>query len=684
MAEAATEPMVEQDKGPPVPAGPPGVLRDRYLVRSNQPLPELSTPSADAYATEDKRDANRSLYALICRPDMPARVGVMRALKGAQCIGMLQLVEWGPMNWPPAGRQCMTVIYDRPAGRKVMASVKQDIIRVADYDIGKKVVEPLLTALKELSQRGVTHRSIRPTNMYFTDGSGDRMAFGECVTAPPAFDQPLLFETVESGMANPIARGSGTYSDDMYSMGVTLALLILGRNPTAGLDDETLLRMKIQQGSYATLVGDERLPLAMIELLKGLLCDDPDQRWDSESVEMWLSGRRLSPLQSRTEKRAARGFPFQGKEYFNCRELAMAMAKGWEQAIPPVVEGKVELWLRRAVEDKERAAVVADVVRAALNSTTDKKVATDLMLCKILILLDPSAPIRYKGFNAMPDGFGSALATLMAQKGDNRLFVEMILREVPKLWFEGRPSYQPDNSLMDANFRELKGYLAQTPMGFGLERCLYELNDALPCQSPLVGEEYVVEVKELLPALNSAAGKRADNKAWPVDRHVAAFMGARMRSDIDRNLTQLGDADPAKGLIALLNLFAVLQYRLGPESLPGLASWMGALVTPVVGAFHGREKRKELEKEIPRLVRKGSVVEIYNLLDNAEARDKDSAEFAWAQAQYHAAEEEIRRILSDDEERQKEAERVGKQTAAVTGIVVALVTVTIVTIMRVM
>lgn len=683
MAEAATEPMVD-NKAPPVPVGPPGVLRDRYLVRSNQPLVDLSTPSADAFAAEDKRDPNRSLFALICRPDMPPRVGVMRALKGAQCLGMLQLIEWGPMNWPPAGRQCMTVIYDRPGGRKVMSSIKQDISRVADYDMGKKVVEPLIAAIKELNQRGVTHRSIRPTNMFYMDGNGERMAFGECVTAPPAFDQPLLFETVESGMANPIARGSGTYSDDMYALGVTLALLTLGRNPVAGLDDESLLRMKIQQGSYATLVGDERLPLAMIEVLKGLLCDDPDQRWDYESVEMWLSGRRLSPLQSRTEKRAARGFPFQGKEYLNCRELALAMAKAWEQAIPPVVEGKLELWLRRAVEDKERAAVVGDVVRAALNSTTDKKVATDLMLCKILILLDPTAPIRYKGFNAMPDGFGSALATLMAHKGDNRQFTEILLREVPKLWFEGRPEYQPDNSLMEANFRELKSYLTQTGMGFGLERCLYELNDALPCQSQLVGEEYVVEVKELLPALSAAAAKRGDTKAWPVDRHVAAFMGARMRSDIDRNLTQLNDADPGKGLMALLNLFAVLQYRLGPETLPGLASWVGALCTPVIAAYHGREKRRELEKEVPRLVRKGSVVEIYNLLDNAESRDKDSAEFAWAQAQYHAAEEEIKRIQADDDDRQKEAERTGKQTAAVTGIVIALITVTVVTIMRVM
>ncbi|MEW5727158.1 MAG: hypothetical protein AB1918_04965 [Pseudomonadota bacterium] len=682
MADAAAEARSEETVVKP--AGPPGVLRDRYVIRSSQPLPELATPNAEAFAAEDKRDPNRALYALICRPELPPRVTIMRALKGVQSPGLCHLVEWGAMNWPPVGRQCMTVIYERPGGPRLMPSLKADIRRIDEYDLTRKVIEPLTSAVKEMISRGITHRAIRPTNMFFMDGAGERIALGDCVSTPPAFDQPTVFETIESGMANPVARGGGTYSDDLYSLGVTLLFIMLGRNPVAHLDDATILKQKIQQGSYATLVGDERLPLPMIEVLKGLLCDDPDQRWDIESLDLWLQGRRLSPIQARVEKRGARGFPFQGNEYFNCRELAQAMSRNWEAAIPPVLEGKLELWLRRAVEDKERAAAVAEVVRLAINTTADKRVASDLMLCQVLILLDPTAPIRYKGFNAMPDGFGSALAAIVARREDPRLMVEMILRDVPKLWFEARKTYLPDNSLMEGNFRELKGYLSQAGMGFGLERCLYEMNDALPCQSPLVGEEYVVELRELLPALNAAAGKRSDPKQWPIDRHVAAFMGARARSDIDRNLTQLNDAEPARALMALINLFAVFQYRLGPESMPGLAGWIGGLVTPVVHSFHSREKRRELEKEIPRLVRRGSVVEIYNLLENAEAKEKDAAEFHWAQAQYQAAEEEIKRVQSDEDEREKEADRIGKQTAAVTGIVIALVTVTVVIIMKVL
>ena len=680
MAEAAGA--MEQQEAQAA-AGPPGVLRERYLIRSNQPLPDLSTPNAEAFVAEDKRDPKRALFALICRPDLPVRVNVMRAIKGMQSGGLMQMVEWGPMNWPPIGRQCMTVIYERPVGKRLMTNMRSECRRIDEYAMTPKVVEPLVAAIRELTSRGITHRSIRTTNLFFMDEAGERIALGDCVSSPPGFDQPLLFETIESGMANNVARGSGTYSDDLYSLGVTLVFLLLGRNPVAHMDDDTILRMKMQQGSYNVLVGDERLPLAFVELLRGLLCDDAEQRWDVEGLDLWLSGRRLSPLQPRHEKRAARGFPFNGKEYFHCRELAAAMARHWDVAIPPVLEGKLELWLRRAVEDKERAQAVAEMVRVVLNGGGERRIATDQLLCKVLMLLDPAAPIRYKGFNAMPDGVGTALAAVMAQKSDTRLVVEVILREVPRLWFEARKFYSPDNSLMEGNFRELKNYMTQTGLGFGLERCLYEMNDALPCQSPLIGEEYITELKELLPALNATAGKQGVSKQWPVDRHIAAFMGARARSDIDRNLTQLSDPDQGKAFMALLNLFAVFQYRLGPEQLTALAAWIGALAAPAVAAYHSRDKRKELEKELAKLVRRGSVVEIYNLLENPGERDKDENDFAWAQAQYQAADDEVKRIQGNEEDRDKEATRIGKQTAAVTGILIALITTTIVVILKV-
>ena len=668
----------------PIPAasGQPGSLRDRYTVLSSQPLNDLSTSFADAFVAEDRKEPNRKLFALVCRPGIPPRMSAMRTIKGASFLGMIQLVEWGPMTWPLANRQCMTLIYERPMGGRVMPTLKDEITRFQDHEISRRVVEPILAVLKEFSSKGIAHRAIRPTNMFYMDDRGERIALGDCASSPAAIDQHVLFEPIESAMCTPMARGSGSEADDMYSLGATIAVLMVGRMPTSHMDDETILRNKLEYGSYATIVGDYRLPLAIVELLRGLLCDDAKVRWTVDILDLWVQGRRMTPLQAKQEKRAARAFPFQGREYLTGRELAAAFARHWDAALATVLEGKLELWLRRAVEDKEKAEAVADQVRMAMTASTEKDAAEQIMLARVLMMLDPSAPIRYKGFGAMPEGIGVALAVQMAKQADYKLLVEMIRRDIPKNYYEVQGA-ERDDPLVENNFREIRNQLSQTGLGFGMERALYELNDALPCQSPLVGESYVVDIKELLPALNVYGATSGDAKQWPCDRHIAAFIGARARSDVDRNLAAINDQDKSKALMALMNVLAVFQYRLGPESLPGLAGWVVKLASTMVESYHSREKRKEFEGILPKLAKRGSVVEIFQLLDDPNSKEKDVNDFAWAQAQYMAAEEAIKRIESQEEDVMSGSDRVGKQFAAVTGILIGMLTITIVVIMKV-
>ncbi len=661
--------------------GAAATLFNRFIIKAEAPLAELSQPEADAFAVEDRKDPAHSLFALICNPKLPARVNVMRALKGAQSPGLMQMVEWGVTYWPPLNRQCLAIIYERPVAR-VMTSLSGEVRRIDDPSAAYRLVGPLVAAIRELTSRGVTHRSIRPTNLFYADEKRERIVLGDCATAPPAYDQPLVFETIESGMAQAFARGSGNYSNDLYSLGVSLLFMMIGRNPVAGLDEDVVLKSKIAMGSYQALVRDERLPLQFIELLRGLLLDEPDDRWTLEALDQWLGGSRVAQMQSKVEKRAQRAFTFNGKEYWNRRDLSSAMSDHWELAIPLIMEGQLEIWLRRAVDDKEQAEVISSLVKMATSAPNDNRSSPDMILTKTCMLLDPAAPIRYKGFHAMPDGFGSALATIQIRRGDLKLFSEMILRDVPKMWFESQNKYSPEASIWDQIFRSLKNYLQQPGLGFGVERVLYETNEALPCQSPLVGEEFVVEINHLLPALNNYA-KKANPKESPIDRHVAAFIYARFGHDIEKYLSQLNDTAVEKQTMGVLNLLALLQHRLGPETVPHLAAWLGSQLGPVINAFHSKDRRRELEAEIPRLVRRGSLIEIYQLLDDAEARAKDKDGYGWAVADYAAASKEIGMLEGGETDAPGErAVRVGRQSAATVSVLIGLLSISIMIIMR--
>ncbi|MDR3437941.1 hypothetical protein [Telmatospirillum sp.] len=649
------------------------VLRDRYVVYPGKPLPDLASPNAEAFHAEDRRDAKKVLFALIVRPGILARTDSMRALKGSDSPGLMTLVEWGTMDWPPLQRKVMAVVYERPTGGRVMATMTSDFKAVDEADLVRKAINPLFAALRVLRSHNVTHRAIRPTNMFWATPEKDRVVLGDCTTIPPAYEQPLLVETIESGMCQPTGRGPGVYADDIYSLGASMALLLQGRNPAGHLDDDTILRRKILQGSVAVLIGEERLSLQTSEFLRGTLCDDPHERWTTESIELWLSGRRLSPLLAKFEKRAARGMPFNGKEYLTARELAIAFVRNWDAVPQLVLDGRLELWVRRSLDVKEKAEAIAAITRDAVMTVNEKRgAAFDIMVAKVCMVLDSRAPIRYKSLAAMPDGIGAMLGMAVAAGTEVRIIAESLMREIPKAYFQTRETYNPDNSMLDAIFRDLKLWLEKGSIGSGIERVVYEMNDAMPCLSPLTLDDYVLDIRDLLPALDAAAIK-VGGKGWPVDRHVAAFIAARAKFDVERQLFDLSQPNSERSAMAMLNILAVLQWRLGQGGLQGLATWLGSLMKPVINTFHDREKRTALEKDIPRIARDGNLVELSRVLDSPEEKAVDSQGFQEARAQWAEARREVRDI-EEGHANNRKAIHFAQRLAALVSMTICLVT----------
>jgi hypothetical protein len=422
------------------------------------------------------------------------------------------------------------------------------------------------------------------------------------------------------------------------------------------------------------------VPIQLIEMVKGLLSDDPKTRWTQESLDQWLGGKRLAQVQSRIEKRAARGFTFLEKDYFYVRELAMAFCLNWDAAIPFISDGRLELWLRRSLDQKEAANAVALAVSSSGFVSADKRIAGDMMLCRVCLILDRQAPVRFRAMSVMPDGVGALLAVTIAESGELRPVVDLFLREIQKLWIETR-EYTPENTQLDAQFRDVRGYLEKATIGNGIERALYELNESIPCQSQFVVDDFVLEIRELLPALNGTT-KRPDAKHWPIDRHVAAFIGTRTTFDVDRQMIEIADPSPERSTLGMLNLLAMLQWRQGQTQLFGLTSWVGGLVQPIINGFHNRQKRREFEREVPRLVRQGNLIDLARLLDNADERARDQRGFEEATDQWREAAREIKEIQSGLDDRDDTVAKTAQQVAALVSVGIALATVVILAVAR--
>ncbi|MBM3565803.1 MAG: hypothetical protein FJX42_06810 [Alphaproteobacteria bacterium] len=657
-----------------------GILRDRYTVYPARPLAHLDLPTAKAFVAEDNRDKSHKLFALVCSPDTPPRSHALAALKGTQARGLLPLVDYGPVSWSPSGRKCTAVIYEQPLGGRVSELIHGNKVRLTEHDIARRVIEPLVNALHTLAGLGIPHREIRPSNMFFLDENREQIVLGDCATVPPGFDQPILFEPIERGLTAPAGRGEGELRDDIYALGVSIVALLFDALPAAKLNDDDLLSSKIEHGSSGAISHNVRLPLPLLEPLRGMLSDHVSERWGLDQTDSWLDGRKMTPMQRRTSTKTDTPMVFAGRSHITARTLARSMTQHVAEAAKFLRETDLDPWLRRALADPDTADRVKMAVDQARANPSASTSTDDHMVTRVALSLDPRGPIRYKGFSYLPEAFSTAMAVEILKRGGAQNAVETIIREYPVAWYNHPVNFGPETPAATRLFTQIRAHLQNNDYGYGVERCMYDGSLSMPCQSPLIGDEYVTRIEELLPALDRAASK-VDPKTRPMDRHIAAFIAVRFHQDIEPHLKALSSARTETSLVGMLSLLAFVQWRLKLGELPGLAGWIGGLLGPAINTYLSRSTRREIEKEVPRLVRQGSLPELFNLIDNADKRRLDHEGYAAAQAEFAAAEVEIKEIEGSGSEH-SQAMIKGQRTAAAIAVILMFVVITFVLILQ--
>ena len=656
---------------------PPVTINGRYTVYPSMALKELNSPQAFAYAAEDRREPGRHIFALVAKPGIPLRNRMMREIKNRRMNGMLLLIDFGPAFWTATEQTTVIAIYERPMGGRFIDAFGDKPIRINEYELGKLIMEPIAQASTELASIDYAHRAVRLDNMFFLDKERRQLVLGECISSPPGYDQPSIYEPIERAYAMPAGRGEGLSYDDMYALGVTALFALLGYNPVRKLSEDDMLAAKSEYGSYQTLCGNERVPLPLIEPLRGLLADDEFERWNAEALENWINGQKKTPIQRRPAPKPKTAFKFGGRDLRTTKAIAHAFSKNIKEAVKQIKGGKLEQWLRSSLGDNGTADGVSGAVTIAKVHENSPDGSDDVLVSKVCMRLDPRGPIRFKNFSFQPDGFGDAVAIEYLRTGNFQLPGEILARDLVSYWVACQENRTPDLTVLEKTFATLRGFARIGEMGYGLERCLYELNENLPCQSPLLQHTYVGHIDDFLGALDEVAD-HVDTHERPMDKHIAAYIATHFKHDITPHLKAISDGREDTSLIGILSLYALMQWRSKIPTLFGLSSWMGGLLQPAIKTYHSRTTRRRIESEIPALVRQGRLPELFDLIDNAERRQVDKVDFEEAQLAFAQAEAEIDSIVGEDIDQKKQATESGERTTAMMSLVVSMIAVTLI------
>ncbi|MDI9349558.1 MAG: hypothetical protein QM537_06115 [Candidatus Symbiobacter sp.] len=636
----------------------------RSVVMPDQPLPDYDSPSVVAYQGELRAESGRSVMALVSAPKFPARYDILNHMRG-NITGVLRVADWGYASFPGESEPRLVIMVDRPGGPRVMTALTAQPPVIAEENLITAILRPIVTGLKDLATRNVSHRAIRPTNLFYADSTRRMVVLGECVSVPPAFDQPDSFETIESAMCAPIGRGSGGMPEDLYSLGVTILTLMIGRDPILDRTPQTLLEQKISMGSYTALVGKSRLPIPVMEALRGLLSDSERDRWTLSDLEMWMDGRRLSPKQPRMPIHASRPFTFHGQEYDTARGLAIAFANHHEQAAAAIRTKVLDGWVRRSLGDELRGNALQTAVSASSVNINGRN-SEDRLVARACMALDPEAPIRFRGFGIHPDGISYALSASQDNSDLRRILGEIIHARLPGMWAGLQERPRAEDLRLAQILDRMPPIIDNVQPGFGLERVLYELNAAEPCHSPLFQGYFVWDAHGIIPALEAVASK-PNRPNLTIDRHLAAFMATRMRRNNEDIIRIVMSSEAETRNMAILRLLAGVQEQLNIGPAPNLCQWLLGNLESVANGFRHPLRRERILARLKRVVSSGRLRDLLDVVDDTTERHADELEFHAAAEEYAHLKIAIAEHDVTVNERLYHAISFGEQVAAVIG-----------------
>jgi hypothetical protein len=572
----------------------------------------------------------------------------------------------------------MLLVVERPQGQKLSEIVAQRGALSERYVIDY-ILKPLNEALATLSKYNINHGCINPDTIYLQENT---LKIKEAVSEPSGYSQLHWYEPPERLFAMPAGKGSGNAAADSYALAVLCLYLIYGKLPVEKLTRQQFENRILQLGSYHAFTQNIDVVEPISDLMRGALNDNIQERWTHEQIAPWIDGKRYNLILPSIPRESVRTFHFDGEDYFNYRALAQALYSKWDTAKLQLASGKLVKWMETNATKTEAADAMSRVLSGHLDALAGEKPLNDDELCKVIAILDPMGPMRYKEVCINIDGMGKALAEAIRQKNNT------LRQQILTLIDIGHPAFLSNLIGKTANvlitqtlwqMQPLRPLLKLKTLGFGLERIVYSLNPSLTCQSSLVLPYHPANLSDVMTILDTIA-TGAMKKSSLIDAHLAAYIAAKLDIQKDIKIYELA-AHPdlmSDTRLVMLKLLMQAQHKQtgktasSPPPYKGLAIWMAATILPIAEKIHQKSTREALIRQIKKAASTGYLDRIAQVMFSDRLFAEDRAEFERAKALYKFHEDSVIE-LNDKKKLERGATLHGRYLSVAMGYIVLCV-----------
>lgn len=670
--QPATASPTEAAPSPPPKKMDKVIFKEEMEIYPDMRLPHLDRGVVKAYEAKGKEGIKA--FAMICEKNIVPQFDMAQKYMSLVTPHIPKLIGTGTVFWPLDNREHAVFLYENKLGKSITEGKNPYCLGIKPEIVLNTIFRNLIEAFRAMRDSNFAHGNIRATNIFDGGAEGyENAMLGEMLSTPMGYSQPVLYETIPRGIATPLGRGPGNMSDDLYALGVTLAVLMRVHDPLEGLGPEEIVLKKIEISSFNALVGTDRFPGPVLELLRGLLQDNEELRWNFDDIITWLEGRRVPAKQGSVAiSKASRPLEFGRKKFLRPQHLAIELPRESAGAAQSIENNEIYLWLNRSVQNKEYEVRYEDAITNAKKNTAGNAYV-DRLASFVSMALAPGYPFMYKELNFFPHGFGNLLVEAVVNKRDLGTFADIIQSEMIGFWGKCAAEIHSGSSEAITRIETCRTMLRQASAGYGIERCIYYLSPMAPCLSDKLTDFYVRTPEDFLRALEMIS-RSSKKPEWFLDRHIIAFLGVRDKAVIEPFLADVNSTERHRQCHGVIRIFAAIQTRARMEPLPGLTAWIFTFMGAVIDRYHDRLERDRVREALEKIKDKGNLAKMAELLDNFDKLQMDMKMYAAAMRQYQALKTEQLRLHEELMTNKHFGMETGRQTAmAVSGSIAGLV-----------
>lgn len=612
-------------------------IQQDYEILFNAQLKEFSTEFATAYEAKEKRNQNPEMqyYVLLYNRDFPVDLDKLNILREIGDNSIQKLIDIGKVK-DVKGAEHLSAVFRKPKGRPVDEILRKKG-RLDETLATGIILNQLSSAISILHINGIMHGRISPDKIYYDELSGS-VTLLEATSEYIGYSQSVVYETFERMVCHPASKSHREPEADYYALGACLNTMIFGDDGFSGIPDNLILRIKFEAGSFDSLHAMTKSRVNILInakteiLIRGLLHDKTSERWGNKEIQAWKKRQIGQSSPSRIHRHANTAFHYDDMQYFSTKYLAHAICENWSSAKKNLKIPDLSRWLSTSSKFADAEKKLFMMTRGGLSEV----ILPDDKIARIIYLLDDNGPIRYRKASFHPDGLGNLLCFL--KKSNDEELKKDVFEAIDTGFIEGWISHQEDAEKFKSvnlgyNPRRIKFFLRKNEMGFGIERCIYETNPYLTCQSELLKNYFVLGLAQTLSVIERIKFPPIEDT---FDKEIMAYICFHAGVDDSIKVKQLQNLPffSKSFKLKICAIFALAQKMSGLISLPNTAEWLRQSCIDVLDRIYSSKLREKIKENVDKNVESGDINALFSSIADAKTITKDILGFREAKKQF--------------------------------------------------